>query len=227
MNSSFCVTLVKLWLAEAFECIELVLCGPSVPSTLRMFVIYRPPSSGCKATTLHLYLDEFSHLLEHVSIKKNWTHHIDYGNVDDKNVSDLAAILNDTNLQQHVKSATHYRDNILDLVITPVTGSVSTDVSVESLLTEHHIIGCKLVSNKPRPIRKEILYRNISAIDKQAIQNSAERLVSGTHERYHITPVLLKLPLAASSLPNGIQTVCTCVSGCSPPRSSLLHFIYY
>ena len=85
----------------------------------------------------------------------------------DKNASDLTAILNDTNLQQHVKSATHYRYNILDLVITPVTGSVLTDVSVESLLTDHHIIVCKLVSNKPRPIRKEIIYRNISAIDKQ------------------------------------------------------------
>ena len=62
---------------------------------------------------------------------------VHYGHVDDKNASDLAAILNDTNLQQHVKSATHYRDNILDLVITPVTGSISTDVSVlaESFVT--------------------------------------------------------------------------------------------
>ena len=73
----------------------------------------------------------------------------DYGNVDDKNASDLTAMLNDTNLQQHVTSATHYRDNILDLVITHVTGSVATDVSVKSLLTDHHIIACKLVSNKP------------------------------------------------------------------------------
>ena len=79
----------------------------------------------------------------------------------------MAAVLNDTNLQQHVTSATHYRDNILDLVITPVTDSIVTDVSVESLLTDHHIIVCKLVSNKPRPIRKEIIYRNIAAIDKQ------------------------------------------------------------
>ena len=34
-------------------------------------------------------------------------------------------------------------------------------------MTDHHIIVCKLVSNKPRPIRKEIIYRNIAAIDKQ------------------------------------------------------------
>ena len=36
-----------------------------------------------------------------------------------------------------------------------------------SLLTDHHLIVCKLVSNKPRPIRNEIIYRNISAIDMQ------------------------------------------------------------
>ena len=76
----------------------------------------------------------------------------DYGNVGDKNASDLAGILNDTNLQQHVQSATQYRDNILDLVITPVTGSVLTDVSAESLFTDHHVIVCKLVSHIPRPI---------------------------------------------------------------------------
>ena len=102
-----------------------------------------------------LFLDEFSHLLEHVSIKQTGLivfgdFNVHYGNVDDKNASYLAAILNDTNLQQHMKSATHYRDDILDLVISPVTGSVLTDVSVESLLTDHHIIVCKLGPFKKR-----------------------------------------------------------------------------
>ena len=139
LKLSFRVDMVKPWRAGSFECLELVFRGPSVPSTLRLFVIYRQPSSGCKATPFRLFLDEFSHLLEHVSIKQTGLiilgdFNVHYGNVDDKNASDFAAILNDTNLQQHVKSATHYRDNILDLVITPVTGSVLTDVSVESLL---------------------------------------------------------------------------------------------
>ena len=107
--------------------------------------------------SFRLFPDEFSHLLEHVSNKQTGLIILgDYGNVDDKNASDLAAILHDTNLQQYVKSATQYRDNILDLVITPVTGSVLADVSGESLLTDHHVIVCKLVSHIPRPIRKEI-----------------------------------------------------------------------
>ena len=155
LKSSFCVALVTPSLTDSFECLELVFCGISVPSTLRMFVIYRPPSSGCKAMPFRLFLDEFSHLLEHVSIKQTGLivfgdFNVHYGNVDDKNASYLAAILNDTNLQQHMKSATHYRDDILDLVISPVTGSVLTDVSVESLLTDHHITVCKLGPFKKR-----------------------------------------------------------------------------
>ena len=35
-----------------------------------VFVIYRPPSSGCHAMPFRLFLDEFNHLLEHVSIKQ-------------------------------------------------------------------------------------------------------------------------------------------------------------
>ena len=195
LKSSFRVAMVKPWRAGSFECLELVFRGPSVPSKLRLFVIYRPPSSGCKTTPFRIFMDEFSHLLEHVSIKQTGlmilgNFNVHYGNVDDKNASDLAAILNDTNLQQHVKSATHYRDNILDLVITPVTGSVLTDVSVESLLTDHHVIVCKLASNKPRPIRKEIIYRNISAIDNQTFARD-----------------LLELPLVTTPA-DDIETLC-------------------
>ena len=149
LKTSFCVALLKPWRADSFECLEIVLHGPSVPSTLRMFVIYRPLSSLYKATPFRLFLDEFGKLLEHVSIKQTGLvilgyFNVHFGNVDDKNASDLAAILNDTNLQQHVPSATHYRDTILDLVITPMTGCVVTEVYVESLMTDHHIIVCKV-----------------------------------------------------------------------------------
>ena len=82
----------------------------------------------------------------------------------DNDARDLAAILNDINLQ-HVTSSTHCRCIILNLVIPPVTGSVLTDVSVESLLTDHHVIMCKLVSAKLRPVRKEIFYRRYASID--------------------------------------------------------------
>ena len=51
-----------------------------------------------------LFLDEFTHLLKHVSNKQTGLiilgdFNVRYENVDDKNASDLATILNDTNLQ--------------------------------------------------------------------------------------------------------------------------------
>ena len=95
---------------------------------------------------------------------------VHYGNDDDKDARDLAAIISDINLHQHVTSPTHCRGNILDLVISPVTGSVLTDVSVESLLTNLHVIIRKLFSAKLRPVRKEIFYREYAAIDMKQFQ---------------------------------------------------------
>ena len=45
-KSSFQVSKSMPWLAESFECLQLVLTGANVASTLRIFIIYRPPSSG-------------------------------------------------------------------------------------------------------------------------------------------------------------------------------------
>ena len=168
-KASFHLALSKPWPAESFECLEVMLRGSSVAAALRIFVVYRPPSSGRKSKPFRLFLEEFGELLERVSIKKTGLvilgdFNVHYGNGDDKDARDLAAILNDINLQQHVTSSTHCRGNILDLVISPVTGSVLTDVSVESLLTDHHVIMCKLVTAKPRPVRKEIFYRKYASI---------------------------------------------------------------
>ena len=45
-KSSCHVSKSMTWLAESFECLQLVLTGANVASTLRIFIIYRPPSSG-------------------------------------------------------------------------------------------------------------------------------------------------------------------------------------
>ena len=121
-------------------------------------MIYRPPSSGRNSKSFNLFSETIRELLERVSFQKtrfvtlsDLTSHC--SNVNDKNACDLRATIYD------VTSATHCRDNILDPVLTPVTGSVMTDVSVASWLTDHHIISCKLTTDKPRPVRKEIFTR--------------------------------------------------------------------
>ena len=65
-KSSFHVSKSMPWLAESFECLQLVLTGANVASTLRIFIIYRPPSSGRNSKPFNLFLKEFRELIEHV-----------------------------------------------------------------------------------------------------------------------------------------------------------------
>ena len=170
VKSSFHVSKSIPWLAESFECLQLVLTGANVASTLRIFIIYRPPSSGRNSKPFNLFLKEFRELIKHVCSQKSGLviigdFNVHYGSSNDNDACMLADILHSTNFQQHVSSATHCRGNILDLVITPSTNSVITDVSVESLMTDHHAITCKMVYTKPRPLRKTIEYRKYAAIN--------------------------------------------------------------
>ena len=69
-KSSFDVALIKPWPAQSFECLELVLYGACVASTLRICIIYRRPLSGRHSKPLSMFLKEFGELLEHVCIQK-------------------------------------------------------------------------------------------------------------------------------------------------------------
>ena len=91
---------------------------------------------------------------------------VPYGKANNKDAGDLATLISDSNLKQHVLSVTHVRGNTLDLLIkSPVMASVITDMTVESLLSDHHVIVCRLKLPKPRPARKQITYRKNEAID--------------------------------------------------------------
>ena len=70
VKASFHLALSKPWPAESFQCLEVVLRGSTVAAALRIFVVYRPPSSGRKSRPFRVFLEEFGELLERVSIKK-------------------------------------------------------------------------------------------------------------------------------------------------------------
>ena len=94
---------------------------------------------------------------------------VPYGKANNKDAGDLATLISDSNLKQHVLSATRVRGNTLDL-ITPVMASLITDVTVDSLLSDHHVILCRLKLPKPRPTRKQIRYRRYGAIDNDLFE---------------------------------------------------------
>ena len=62
-RASFTLDHSKLWPASSFECIDIQLRCNAIPSTLRLFVIYRPPSSSPNSQPFATFLTEFRHLV--------------------------------------------------------------------------------------------------------------------------------------------------------------------
>ena len=109
----------QLWPASSFECIDIELRRNSIPSTLRLFVIY-PAITQPHSQPFATFLNEFRHLVECVGTKSGiiiiiGDVNVPYGDVDDAHARALRDILSDANLRQNVTEATHNRGNILDL----------------------------------------------------------------------------------------------------------------
>ena len=65
-RSSFSIDHSQLW---PFECLDLQLRCRSVSSTLRLFVLYRPPSSSRNSQPFGIFLTEFRDLIERVGLE--------------------------------------------------------------------------------------------------------------------------------------------------------------
>ena len=121
--------------AQSFEGLEVVLHHVRASSVVQVFTIYRPPSSGRKSTRpFRLFIDEFSRVLERAATQQTecvilGDFNVHYG--DDRTGDDPAG-------DDRAGDARH-----------PVSA-----VSVETLLTDHHVIQCDLVKVKPRRPRK-------------------------------------------------------------------------
>ena len=105
-RASFTLDHSKLWPASSFECIDIQLRCNAIPSTLRLFVIYRPPSSSPNSQPFATFLTEFRHLVECVGTKSGiiilGDFNIPYGNADDAHARALRDILSDANMRQNV-----------------------------------------------------------------------------------------------------------------------------
>ena len=170
-RSSFSIDHSQLWPASSFECVDLQLRCPSVASTLRLFIVYRPPSSSRNSQPFAIFLTEFRDLVERVGMESGiiilGDFNVAYGD-NDAHARALHDILSDANLRQNVTDATHQQGNVLELVITASSSSPITQTSVDTLITDHFAILCDLVPIKPRPIRKHITYRRYGSIDNHS-----------------------------------------------------------
>ena len=124
-RSSFTVDHSQLWPASSFECLGLQLRCYGVSSTLRLFVIYRPPSSGPNSQPFAVFHAEFRDLVERVGKKSGiiifGDFNVRYGDNNDARERALRDILSDA-MRQNVTDATHDRGKCMNLLPNDTSG---------------------------------------------------------------------------------------------------------
>ena len=139
-------------------------------SSVRLFTIYRPPPSKENKLTPKMFFEDFSTLLESVSIYSgnilmvgDFNFHVDQP--DDHNASVFLDILDSADLGQHVTEATHEKGHTLDLVITRKSAHLVSDLSVKiGLPFDHYAIKCYINISRPPPTKITIRSRNLQKI---------------------------------------------------------------
>ena len=170
---------------ESFEFLQLDVIIDS--KRVSIFPIYRPEPN---ATTMNVFFNEFSDLLEVTSIL---SHHIiflgDFNiHLDEKNNSNsmvFCDILASFNVVQHVGEATHESGHLLELVITRPTDFVS-NVLVGDLFSDHKIVTFNLQTGKVLPEEFKVNSRNYKGIDMQSLKKD----ITSSFENAAVSKVL-------------------------------------
>lgn len=115
-------------------------------SKLTVYIIYRPPSSSAKSrATLSFsqFLEDFQTLVSLASttpheflITGDFNVHVD--DPKDSYAIQFLALLDQANLTQHVKFATHRQSHTLDLVITATNSMLSPSVTYSPISPSDH-----------------------------------------------------------------------------------------
>ena len=172
--------------ATQFECLDCVVSMTNdTRSNVRLIIVYRPPPSDKNKLKLKSFWPEWKKALKQLAadhkpliIAGDVNLHLDI--TDNSNTVKFKNILNDLDLVQLVNQPTHTAGHILDVIITtPENKFIVKDslivhdpgiVGTNGIATQqhHYAISFNLNFVKPKTVYKEISYRNIRNLDKQA-----------------------------------------------------------
>ena len=151
-------------------------------SSVRFFVVYRPPYSKKNRLTTRMFFSDFSTMLESVNnipsrvlLAGDFNTHMD--DKEDRDTITMTDMLSSTGLRQHVNTATHKNDHILDLLITrDYDDTISNIKAQRDLPSDHSATRCYLDMARPEPVRHKTSFRKLRQIDidqfKQDISSS-------------------------------------------------------
>ncbi|KAK6181878.1 hypothetical protein SNE40_009656 [Patella caerulea] len=101
-----------------------------------------------------------------------------FDNVNDSTVSKSQNILDSYSLYQHVKTKSHKRGHILDLVISEQNSQLINTLEVTTdLLSDHYPIVCDINLESASSVEKEIMSRKLKDIDVEQFASSIKEAV--------------------------------------------------
>ena len=135
-------------------------------------VYYLSPTVFCSASSdsKYVYGRVFATYLESIIlVTGDLKMHVNDTN--DPNTCELLDLLVSMGLKQHVKGSTHEEGHTLDLVITREHDDVIKSAPViDRFTSDHAAVLCPLNSVKPLDVVKAINYRQLKAIDMDALR---------------------------------------------------------
>ena len=185
---------------DSFECLEVTLTSGSVA---HLSIIYRPPPSRANQSSDGIFLKDFAsfldghtdtkHLLSHRKFWQRFLVILMFRDVPSHpTMAHLHRMLEDSNLVQHVTSATHIAGHTLDYVITRTADDIIVPgtVTVTTLFSDHHAVEFEIRLSKPDAVKQQIHYRQLRRINHTQLRRDLEQLWVVTHPAVSLTTLV-------------------------------------
>ena len=144
----------------------------SSSASFQLVVLYRPPPSKKNKFTPRMFMDDFSSLLEtltvgssHLLLAGDFNFHVD--DIHDHDAITFLNLLNLHDLQQHVHVPTHVSGHTLDLVISRRDDDLVSDIYTQrGLPSDHYAVKCFVNISRPGLSTVKVRSRRIARINK-------------------------------------------------------------
>ena len=156
-------------------------------SSIHFFIVYRPPPSSANRFTSSDFLREFDEYVCEISLCPGKLVLLGDFNVhwDDMSKNDVLHMRNtitSAGFIQHVQGPTHNLGHTLDLVFTRDDSVILDCRTIDTCISDHHMICFVLAHQKSEPVSITSSLRNYRKIDKAQFANALDDLVSSQPE---------------------------------------------
>ena len=157
-------------------------CFTNICKSMYYFAVYRPPPSAMNGLKTSHFLEEFDKFIDFVNtlsskviIVGDFNVHVD--NPSKGDASHFLTTLANSGLDQHVTGPTHKSGHTLDLVISRPDDNLISNCTIDSLLSDHHVVYCSIQLPKPNYQKVKFFSRKLGSVDLQSFQDDLAPLL--------------------------------------------------